>query len=140
MTTKKCVICGIEKPLTDFYKDSTRKDGLQYRCKKCTLHNAKKHYIKNKDKIITKQRVINIKSKYKITVQEYEDMFNKQNGKCSICGSKNIGRKGAKYFNIDHCHATGKVRGLLCHNCNIILGKLNDDIDMCRKIISYLSF
>ena len=51
-----------------------------------------------------------------------------------------IKRKGAKYFNIDHSHTTGKVRGLLCHDCNIILGKLNDDIDMCKKIISYLSF
>lgn len=52
--------------------------------------------------------------------------------------SPEIKRTNSKHFCIDHCHITNKVRGLLCHNCNVILGKLNDNIDMCNSIIKYL--
>ena len=137
---KYCKKCNKEKDSSEFYTCNTRKDGLQIYCKECISKNVKLNYQKNKDRLIKKQRGYNIFNKYGITEGEYNKMLSQQNNKCAICGSSEIKRKEAKYFNIDHCHSTGKVRGLLCHDCNIILGKLNDDIEMCKKIITYLSF
>ena len=137
---KKCSKCQIEKEVKFFNTRNSKTDKLQSYCKKCAKEDRSKRYLLDRENAIANQRRINIFNKYGITEKEYNTMLELQNGKCAICGSKEIKRKGAKYFNIDHCHSTGKVRGLLCHDCNIILGKLNDDIGMCKKIISYLSF
>jgi hypothetical protein len=66
-------------------------------------------------------------------------MLESQKGMCAICGSKEVKRKGAKYFNIDHCHKNKNVRGLLCHNCNIVLGKIEDSKQWLKKALIYLS-
>ena len=75
--------------------------------------------------------------KYDITEDEYNDMFMAQNGKCLICGKHQSEIKTA--LHIDHCHETGKVRGLLCHRCNIGIGLLEDDIENLRCAILYLN-
>ena len=74
---------------------------------------------------------------YGINLKEYNEMINEQNGCCAICG-----RHQLELFNtlaVDHCHITGKVRGLLCMDCNVGIGKLKDDIDLLKKSIDYLS-
>ena len=88
---------------------------------------------------------INRKSKslqklYNITIDEYEALRESQGGKCSICGiSKPImGRRGNKALAVDHCHTTGKVRGLLCVNCNTALGLFGEDMKTIKKAITYL--
>ena len=60
----------------------------------------------------------NLKHKYGITVEEYSDMFKRQNGKCFICSVS------GKKLVVDHCHKTNEVRKLLCHGCNTVLGKI----------------
>ena len=97
----------------------------------------KKWYEKNKEKVLAKQKKRNLESdlrKYGITLEKYEAMEKKQNGVCAICMEKEPNKKLA----VDHCHITGKVRGLLCSNCNNGLGKFKDSKTLLIKAINYL--
>lgn len=71
--------------------------------------------------------------KYNLTVEQYEQMFANQGGGCSICGQRQERRLA-----IDHDHETGKVRGLLCHTCNVGLGNFHDLPTLLRRAIAYL--
>ncbi len=83
------------------------------------------------------------KIKYNITSDDYDRMFKEQDGCCAICGkhqSENQSRKGRDIpLFIDHDHITGKIRGLLCSNCNSVLGYAHDDKDILKNAIDYLS-
>ena len=77
--------------------------------------------------------------KFGITVDEYNLLVEKQNNSCAICGkhkSEFTGR--GNNFHIDHCHTTGKVRGLLCSNCNTGLGQFKDNQVLLENAIQYL--
>jgi len=78
----------------------------------------------------------NIKQKYNLEIDDYNRMFNEQNGCCIICGVHQS--KLTKRLSIDHNHKTGKIRGLLCHKCNIGLGVFEDSIEILQKAIEYL--
>ena len=79
-----------------------------------------------------------LRQRYGIDVDKYESMLKDQGGVCAICGGSDIGRKGSKNFPVDHCHKTGKIRGLLCHKCNAILGLCDDNIKTLKSAIQYL--
>jgi len=85
-----------------------------------------------------KKRAQKYRHRYGIDIQDYNKMLKEQGGVCKICKSKTPKRKNAKYFAVDHCHTTGKVRGLLCYNCNSALGKLNDNAELLKKALDYL--
>lgn len=89
---------------------------------------------RNRNKTYEEQRVSRIRS-YGIDVADYERMFAEQGGACYICGRAPEGKRA---LDIDHCHTTGKVRGLLCSNHNRALGLLGDDPDLLIKSIEYL--
>ena len=76
----------------------------------------------------------NLKRRYNITLEEYNILFEKQNGKCAICNKKQINKQLA----VDHDHNTGKVRGLLCQNCNTGIGKFKDNPKLLLKAKAYL--
>lgn len=99
---------------------------MRSKCKPCNEHIKWKSFI---------QRT------YGITADEYYDILKDQNNKCAICESENVSNSrisSGKLF-IDHCHETGKVRGLLCSKCNHAIGQLNDDVDLLQKAIVYLN-
>lgn len=77
-----------------------------------------------------------LRKKYGITLIEYNQMLESQNGVCKICEKSGLNSSGN--LHVDHCHTTNKVRGLLCARCNIALGNLNDDPELFRKAIKYL--
>lgn len=155
-TEKRCPSCGVTKALTDFHKDSHNKRlGVATYCRKCTLEKMKIWYrkniekrreyrIKNKEKIKGwgKQWRANNKRdyhqynclKYGITSQDYLKILQAQNGGCAICGKPANRRK----LDIDHCHLTGRVRGLLCPDCNIGIGRLGDSTEHLKKALIYL--
>ena len=83
------------------------------------------------------QRVKNtyLKKMFGITIQDYDEMLESQNGGCKICGGKDKSFRLA----VDHCHGTGKIRGLLCSKCNRGIGCFKDSTDLLRKAIEYLS-
>ncbi len=86
-------------------------------------------------------RDYNLRSKYDITLVEYEEFLKKQNGVCKLCGlvEKAIDKywKNLKRLAVDHCHKTGKIRGLLCSSCNIGIGNLKHNPELLRKAALY---
>ena len=113
---KKCTQCGAVKEKKDFSKAKHGKDGLKSQCKDCS-------------RSYEMQRV------YGITLDTYDAMLAAQNGRCAICNTETT--KGR--FAIDHCHTTGKVRGLLCFDCNTGIGKLKDDPSLLLTAYNYLT-
>jgi len=106
---KQCTKCKRNFPSTSefFYRKRTTKDGLDFWCKEC-----KKEY----DKHLYQYK------RYNITKEDYEKMMERQKEKCLICGRNFDKIYFPQNTHIDHDHRTGKVRGLLCNNCNVILG------------------
>ena len=72
--------------------------------------------------------------KYGISLEDYDRMFEKQNGNCKTCGLPEINQRLA----VDHCHETGKVRGLLCSRCNLVLGRVEENTETLWNMIEYL--
>ena len=129
---KTCTKCGETKPKSEFNRDSRSKDCHYCWCRNCSKANDKQRHIENPNRY----KKYALKKRYGISLEEYTDMYNNQNGCCAICGRHND--TFAKSLAVDHCHITGKVRKLLCINCNSAIGKLQDDIEILQKAISYL--
>lgn len=80
--------------------------------------------------------------RYGITEQEYDTLYLTQDGKCAVCGKDNSGATQGgkrKRMYVDHDHKTGKVRGLLCSNCNMALGFVHDNPELLIKLVEYLN-
>ena len=146
--TKKCSKCKIKQSEEKFYKNKSTKDGLQSQCKSCSKKHREKPEIKKRILENTKkykktfegkksQRKYELKIKYNITIEDYNSMFEAQNGRCKICGIKNHEFDIDKNLSVDHDHETKKVRGLLCINCNTNLGWFEENRD---NILKYLPF
>ncbi len=93
-------------------------------------------YEKNRrSKPVIKNKLENwrLKSRYGITLEQYEQLFNLQGGRCAICD-----RETDHTLHVDHCHETGLVRGLLCGSCNRGLGMYGDNVQLLRKAADYL--
>lgn len=136
---KDCTVCGESKPLDDYYNNGTSKDGKGYRCKICDSLARKKYYMEN-ERSLEKRTERGRRQKYKkygITSEEYQGMLDKQKGCCAICGS-NKTRSESHEMSVDHDHKTGKVRGLLCNNCNRGIGLLGDTKESIHKAWKYL--
>ena len=89
----------------------------------------------NKDSIAVKDRIYSVSKKYGISPKDYESMLASQGHRCGICGSQL--QEGKSY--VDHCHDTGYVRGILCCQCNWLLGYVKDDTQILKNAIRYLS-
>lgn len=141
---KKCNQCSETLPLENFYKrnDSTK---YQNKCKKCMDKNYKNYYKNNSEKILNQQQTQSLDKrreqeylrKYNMTLNEWNSIFESQNFSCAICGTKNFTGAGFKPH-VDHNHSNGKIRGLLCADCNHGIGKLKEDISILYKAIEYL--
>lgn len=90
----------------------------------------------NRDKVNGYRRKQYFKTKYGLTLEERDAMIAAQNGKCAVCPNTSPGNKLG--WVVDHCHATGKLRGVLCHRCNLTLGFVNDSVDALRSLIEYV--
>jgi hypothetical protein len=72
-----------------------------------------------------------------LTVEEFDALLASQDGKCAICRTDKWPGNGNRPH-VDHCHATGKVRGILCTSCNNGLGRFKDRVDLLEAAIAYL--
>lgn len=129
MLTKVCTWCepATEKPVEEFYKNPRTKDGLSNRCKDCDSRAHRLYYRKKKSHLIS-----TLKVNYKLTVRQFKKMHREQGGLCAICGIDN------SKLVIDHDHNTGDARGLLCNNCNHLLGRAKDSPLVLRRAAEYL--
>ena len=78
---------------------------------------------------------------YGVGLREVERMYLEQGGKCAICGTAGFKQRDchSSGLNLDHCHNTGRVRGLLCHNCNRAIGLMKDNPEIMRRAVEYVS-
>lgn len=96
------------------------------------LLDAYDNHKKDKQKKYRLTRCSRLQLKYEITQEDYARMYEAQEGRCKICGAKE------DVLHVDHCHETGKVRGLLCRGCNTGIGHLKDSVETLRSAIAYL--
>jgi hypothetical protein len=119
---RECSVCGEFKAWCEFNKSSSSPNGHVPLCKSCS-------------------RAKGLHSRHKITDKEYFEMQQDQNGTCAICGKKESAVTSygeIKPLAVDHCHETGKIRGLLCDGCNRALGFFKDSVSNLESAIEYL--
>lgn len=146
---KTCYVCKQTKDIGSFYEDKSQCKGYSSACRECSRAKnrawrdknkqkasdyRKQYYKDNRARRIEVARDMSFKKRYGISLQEYEACVLLQSNKCLICGSNRTSRRLA----VDHCHKTGKIRGLLCSKCNLGLGNFDDNIDFLSKAIQYL--
>jgi hypothetical protein len=144
---KRCPTCDIiyKEPLIKWFdRNKRQKDGFSTQCKVCRKKHRKesksvikqynKKYYRNNNGIVRSQ--MSRWERYKLTPEKYNVLFNKQKGRCAICGKHQSELKRGLF--VDHNHDTNVVRGLLCHNCNVGMGNLQDDIKLLSKAMQYL--
>lgn len=87
------------------------------------------------------QNELRVERKFGVNYNEYKKILKAQGGCCANpgCRSNVPGAPGRTRFYIDHCHKTGKIRGLLCHSCNLALGHIQDKVEKLEGLINYLN-
>ena len=140
MNKKQCTKCKELKLLDNFSNDSTREGGKYSSCKSCRKAYNDSNIEKTKQWIKDNPRIVrnNHYKRFGITIEDYDKMLESQNFACAICSSKETKRKNAEHFAVDHCHKTGKVRGLLCGRRNVGIGSLEDSHELLIKAANYL--
>ena len=162
---RTCQDCNQSLPLSSFYfsNKANKKTGeiikhYYTRCKQCSKEHTSKlpsrqqeyrnTYLKgwresNADRLYDMQRGAHLLRTYGLSNDEYQALRQTQNSCCAICNTSedtvfSVGKHSHTKLYVDHDHVTGKVRGLLCHSCNTLLGKANDDTSLLLKSIHYL--
>lgn len=155
---KTCTKCGKHKKSSEFFKRNDTKSWqtLRSHCKDCTSkktstyysENSEKYkslskewYIKNRSRLVEynknhkeETRQYNLMKKYGIGLDDFDALLKIQGGLCAICKKSS----GTKPLFVDHCHKTGKVRGLLCGSCNSAIGLLKESTTSMTRAIKYL--
>lgn len=108
------------------YSERRKAYNVAHKAEINAYHNAKGY-----------SRKARLRKYYNMTVEEYNILFDGQEGRCAICGIHQDDFK--ERLSVDHNHATGKVRGLLCNDCNRMLGGSKDSVESLTKAIEYLN-
>ena len=135
---KTCSVCKKELPFDQFY---WRSEQGSYRsdCKSCISSKASIRWRNDPDfraRGTARSAKHQRKTKYGINETDYKNLLETANNRCEICGTPKCATGYA--LSIDHCHTTGKVRGILCQACNTSLGSFRDDTDIMQRAIDYL--
>jgi hypothetical protein len=138
MEVRACSSCNETKPAEAFTRRRTHRPGkLVSECTPCKVNRNQRYRIKNRERVLEIERKSKFKQQYGISLEDYARMLGAQNGGCAICAATEPSSR-TTYFAVDHCHATGVVRGLLCTKCNRGLGLFNDDTDRMGRAVKYL--
>lgn len=158
---RACNKCGVVKPLTGFNKSANGKYGRRSNCRDCQRRYRSGYTAKNRERLREEQRRWRqenpdyhrrynnsperkkwirdwtLRDKYGISLEDYEAMKVAQENRCAIC-ARVFGKEKGSVANVDHCHTTGRVRGLLCGDCNRGIGLMGDDAARVRSAAGYL--
>lgn len=150
-TEKKCPMCEVVKSPEDFNRNKGAPDGRDAYCSPCrravmkTPRNAalqsegQKRRLADPERNVRQRRAVrsgHLRRRYGITQERYDEMLVAQGGRCALCPDC-IEEK--RWFAVDHCHATGRVRGLLCNSCNVLLHSLENHRVWVDNAVVYLS-
>jgi hypothetical protein len=152
--TKVCRKCGQTKPLLDFYAHRTTKDGRANYCRTCQTAATAAWQKANAEQTRTQRAARKAEGKtprdhrqwwlrlYRLTPETYARLLEQQGGACAIClhPERYIDKRTGepRRLAVDHDHATGGVRGLLCGRCNRGIGQFGDDPDALARATDYL--
>lgn len=143
---KKCAKCKEEKPTSAFGPNKKSTDRLNYYCRKCMnvyiadwgrrnrpkRNDVKRRWLSvNTEDKRKRAKDLRLQRMYGLTLVEFDKKFDSQSGGCAICGE-------VSRLDVDHCHTTGAVRGLLCRACNMALGAFRDDSGLLESALAYL--
>lgn len=155
---KQCLKCQEFKDISNFFTDH-RSGKLRSICKPCnrsyrgTKAKQSEWYYKNRERLLAsrkewlknnpnKAKNQDLKRSYGITLDQYNEILSFQNNLCAICKKPNtaVDKKTGKTkaLAVDHCHKTGKIRGLLCEAHNRALGMFHDSLEELQSAIDYL--
>lgn len=135
--TRICPRCGHERPIADFPRDRSRKSGIYPWCRSCNVDGMRRWRERNPERAKSTARRNGLLRRRGITVAQYDEMLQRQDSACAICGcSEAESTKGV--LEVDHDHESGRIRGLLCGRCNLSIGKFDDDVALLRSAIRYL--
>lgn len=132
---KACTKCKEVKALAEYSKGKTSKNGIRSACRACTSVATRARYIKNY--CPERNKFSSIKSKYGLSKVDYFALLRTQEHKCKICRRDEVDSVHNTLY-VDHCHATGKVRALLCDKCNTGLGHFQDSPELLAIAKLYL--
>lgn len=133
---KTCIQCKLEKDQSCFYKRSASPDKLSYRCRDCDKAKRNSYNKEKGPDHFRKYTIIRTARLAGVTVEFIEQAMKDQGYRCKIC---NVHQDElSKSLCIDHCHTTGKFRGMLCGKCNAGLGYFKDSVSSLRSAIEYL--
>lgn len=148
---KACAGCRTVKPLADFARHASKRDGRRSRCKQCVNRPPATPEEREQARAARRQRVARrrqrdpeayarqsrdreLRRHYGITLERFEEMLAEQGHRCASCGAD---EHGGWNWHVDHCHQTGRVRGILCFGCNAALGQLGDDPARILALAAY---
>lgn len=131
---KKCSRCKLLKVLEEFSR-RTLNNRLNSWCKKCAARRQGDLY-RNNPELRLRVNEGNIRRKYGLSPEGRKEMFEKQGGLCAICKQPETSKN--MRLSVDHDHETGKIRGLLCSNCNTALGLLKESPGIAQAATDYL--
>lgn len=154
---KKCTKCGEVKELSEFYRQNS-KSGYRAECKECSQKREREKFSAGSEALQKKYekqrhswndpenwskrqlavRKCHLKRTYGMSLEDFQDRLEDQKQCCAICGD-HITTVTHKQLVVDHCHTTGKIRGLLCDLCNTALGKFKDNKEILQRAIKYLN-
>ena len=130
MMTRLCIECGESFDATP----RSRAQTCSPACRQSRIRKSARKYKEGNpvSRQYRKRKEYQLQSLYGISYDEYEDLLDKAGRKCQICGGL------GQYLCVDHCHETGKVRGILCSSCNKALGTFGDNLEGLLKVVKYL--
>lgn len=138
---KVCSICRVSKPTTEYNKASSRKYGIECFCRECGKKRSEQRRLRLKaDGTLNQEYRKHNMAKWKVPLDWYKNKHDEQKGMCAICLKKEIVTRNGQVRElcIDHDHATGVNRGLLCSKCNLGIGHLQDSPTLLEKAAVYL--
>lgn len=141
-THKMCGGCEKWKPFEEFYKKPRYYEkygdtagGFSHKCRECTKEDRAQYVKEKPEKCKLADKNAYLKRSYGIDLAQYNQMFTDQKGCCLGCERHQTELN--RTLCVDHCHATGKVRGLLCQECNRVLGMVQENVKTLKNLINY---
>lgn len=124
---KQCPCCLNIKPVKEFFLRNSAWDKAAHRCKLCVGQDPSK-------------RAARLLKIYGLTLEEYNSHLERQGFGCAICKTNQAEyqTKTGRKLTVDHCHSTGKIRGILCNKCNRGLALFNDNPELLTRAAEYL--
>ena len=142
---RQCRVCGMTKPLDQFgvQRQKGRPPYRSKMCKGCNSDRTIRWAKNNPERAHQTARRSSLRSRYGLTIADYERMRDAQGGLCAVCGhaERRTARGGnqPRHLAVDHDHTTGRVRSLLCHDCNTLIGLAEDDLAILITAATYVT-